>query len=96
MMSNLERLVYMANQIARNFEAQGHDCAVAATADHIAHFWDPRMREQIFACMEAGGQGLGETAAAALQRLHDQRPPPPQTHATRFNKVGEGAGSDAG
>ena len=28
-MTTLERLVYMANQIARNFEAIGHDAALA-------------------------------------------------------------------
>lgn len=41
------RLIYMANQIARNFAAQGEDEAVAATADHIRKFWDPRMKAQI-------------------------------------------------
>lgn len=42
-----EKLVYMANQIARNFSALDHDVAVAATADHIAMFWDPRMKAGI-------------------------------------------------
>ena len=49
MMSPAERLVYMANQIARNFAAQGVDVAALAVADHIAAFWDPRMKAQIFA-----------------------------------------------
>ncbi len=47
MMGTEERLVYMANQIARNFAAG--DDAIAATADHIARFWDPRMRGRILA-----------------------------------------------
>ena len=54
MMSNLERLVYMANQIARNFEAIGHDAAAKATADHVASFWDPRMKSQIFGLINEG------------------------------------------
>src|SRR5690606_30311668 len=32
----------MANDIARNLAAMGHDKAVLATADHIDKFWDPR------------------------------------------------------
>jgi len=69
MMSNLERLVYMANQIARNFEAHGHDAAVRQTADHITAFWAPRMKEQIFACLADSGTGLSPTARAAIERL---------------------------
>src|SRR3546814_8807414 len=41
-MSTGERLIYMANQIARNLAAEGEAEAVAATAQHIASFWDPR------------------------------------------------------
>jgi formate dehydrogenase subunit delta len=69
MMSNLERLVYMANQIARNFEALGHDQAIKATADHIASFWDPRMKAKIVACLESGAD-LSPTARAAIATLH--------------------------
>jgi len=96
MMSNLERLVYMANQIARNFEARGADFAVAATADHIASFWDPRMKLQIFDFHESRGEGLGETAAAAIASLRQRGAPAHQTHATEFNEVDEGGRSDAG
>lgn len=72
MMSNLERLVYMANQIAHNFEAQGPGAAVAATADHIASFWAPRMKKQIFAHLDEGGTNLSTTARAAIEHLRDQ------------------------
>jgi formate dehydrogenase subunit delta len=41
---DIERLTYMANQIARNVEARGRDAAVAETASHIIKFWDPRMK----------------------------------------------------
>ena len=41
-----QRLVYMANQIGKFFQSQGHDKAVPGVADHIRKFWDPRMRKQ--------------------------------------------------
>ena len=85
MMSNLERLVYMANQIAQNFAVQGHERAVAATADHIAAFWDPRMKARIFACRDAGGEGLSAAAGAAITLLATRGAPAPQTKATEFH-----------
>lgn len=86
------RLVYMANQIARNFEAIGHDAAARATADHIAHFWDPRMKAAI-----AGDEpDLSETAARAFAILRGNGKPTSQSRATVFNDTGEGGRSDAG
>jgi formate dehydrogenase subunit delta len=41
-----EKLVYMANQIASFFAAQGEAKAVPAIADHIQKFWDPDMRRK--------------------------------------------------
>ena len=41
-----EKLVYMANQIASFFAAQGEAKAVPAIADHIRKFWDPDMRRK--------------------------------------------------
>ena len=96
MMSNQERLVYMANQIARAFEAIGHDAAAAATADHIASFWDPRMKAQIFALMDAGTAELTAPARAALVSLRNDGAPASQTRATEFNAADEGGHADAG
>lgn len=45
MLSPDEKLVYMANQIADFFNAQGEVKAVPAIADHLNKFWDPAMRE---------------------------------------------------
>ena len=63
------RLVYMANQIAREL-ARTTDPA-AATADHIAKFWDPRMRARIL-----GGDpqqlGLSEIAGRAFELLRER------------------------
>jgi len=43
------KLRRMADQIAKNFEANGHTVAVYDTATHIRKFWDPRMKAGIFA-----------------------------------------------
>jgi formate dehydrogenase subunit delta len=67
--STEDRLVYMANQIGKFFESQGHDQEVAGVADHIRKFWDPRMRKAIFAHLDAGGAGLDPNVREALASL---------------------------
>ena len=66
-----EKLVMMANQIARNVAVQGEARAVAAAADHIRRFWDPRMRAAIVAHLAAGGADLEPLARAAVERLSE-------------------------
>jgi formate dehydrogenase subunit delta len=66
---SLDKLVYMANQISKFFASQGAEQAVAGTAEHIKKFWEPRMREQIFAHLKTGGQGLEPVARAAIEKL---------------------------
>ena len=90
---DLARLHAMANQIALNFAAIGHDNAVAATADHLVKFWDPRMKDAILAGDPAT---LSPIARAAVALLAQGVQPPPQTRATVFNEVGESGRSDAG
>jgi len=91
--SQIETLRRFANQIARNFEAIGHDKAVLATADHIESFWDPRMKAAILADDRSK---LDPTAAEAINHLAEQGHPGPQTRATQWNKPGELHNSDAG
>jgi formate dehydrogenase subunit delta len=64
-----EKLVMMANQIARFFAAQGEQRAVPQIADHIRQFWDPRMRREIAAHVARGGAGLDPLARAALASM---------------------------
>jgi formate dehydrogenase subunit delta len=64
-----EKLVMMANQIAKAFTPLGEARAVLKIADHIAKFWDPRMRRQVEAHVAAGGAGLEPIALAALESL---------------------------
>ena len=65
-----DKLVYMANQIGKFFASNAHDAAVADISDHIAHFWEPRMRKQIYAHMAAqGGIDLDQLVKEALEML---------------------------
>ena len=63
---DLTRLAYMADQIARNCAAQGEEEAIAATAEHIRLFWDPRMKAAILA---ADRGALSPVVAEALKQL---------------------------
>jgi formate dehydrogenase subunit delta len=83
----------MANDIARNLAAMGHDKAVLATADHIDHFWDPRMKAAIFG---ADNAALSPIAREAIEHLAGGAHPEPQTRATKFNDVDGVGRSDAG
>lgn len=67
-----DKLVYMANQIGKFFVHEGEEKAVASVADHIAKFWDPRMRTAIFAHLEAGGAGLDPIPRVAVQVLKEK------------------------
>jgi formate dehydrogenase subunit delta len=64
-----DRLIYMANQIGKFFQSQGHDKAVPGIADHIKKFWDPRMLKAIFAHLDSGGTGLDPNVRDALETL---------------------------
>ncbi|MEA3012097.1 MAG: formate dehydrogenase subunit delta [Sphingomonadales bacterium] len=95
----LDKLVYMANQIAREFAGQRPHDAADATWDHLWHFWDPRMRAMIVAHLAEGGRGMSDIARAAVAKLAAPVEPEPQTHATEFNHPGDDeseAMSDAG
>lgn len=68
-MSTGDRLIYMANQIARNLAADGEEEAIAETAAHIASFWDPHMRARIAVLAAERPDALAPIAAAAIRRL---------------------------
>jgi len=76
-MQQHDKLVMMANQIAKAFEPQGEARAVPQIAKHIQDFWDPRMRRGILEHLSSGGAGLDPLALAALRKLH----PVPQASA---------------
>jgi len=64
-----DKLVMMANQIGKFFASQGAGVAVPGIADHIKKFWEPRMRNAIFAHLDAGGEGLDAPVKEALETL---------------------------
>ena len=68
-MSSPDKLVYKANQIGKFIQNQGHDKAVPGIAEHIRKFWDPRMRQAIFAHLDAGGAGLDPFVRDAIAKL---------------------------
>ena len=63
---DLKHLTYMANQIARNFAAQGDEVAAMATAEHLNLFWDPRMKAAI---LNSDRAELEPIAKAAVELL---------------------------
>ncbi|MFM9852078.1 MAG: formate dehydrogenase subunit delta [Sphingomonadaceae bacterium] len=65
-MTTLERLVRSANHIAANLATDPDP--TRATAQHIADFWDPRMKAMIKA---HDGSGLSAIAAAAIATFHE-------------------------
>jgi formate dehydrogenase subunit delta len=68
-----DRLVYMANQIGKFFEAQRADEVVPGIANHIKKFWDPRMLAAIYAYVDAGGDGLDPPVRKAILHLKEHR-----------------------
>lgn len=70
---DIHHLVTMANQIAEFFRSSNPDRAeaVAATAQHLRSFWDPRMRREIIARLNDGADvsELNEIARDAIHRL---------------------------
>ncbi len=90
---DLTHLHHMIDQIALNFAAIGNDNAIAATADHIVKFWDPRMKAALLA---GDTTALSSIARGAVGLLAKGVEPSSQTRATVFNAADEVGHSDAG
>ena len=71
-----DKIARMANDIARFMESRPPAQAAEGLAAHINDFWEPRMRRQLFALIESGGQGLRPLVieAAPLIRPAPQEP----------------------
>ena len=82
MSHSVDRLVYMANQIARELGNQHPHGSVEATCEHLQRYWDPRMRKLIIEHFRSGGEGLSDTARGAVAMLAT-------THTTGPNLVNE-------
>jgi formate dehydrogenase subunit delta len=65
-----ERLVTMANDIGNFFKSEpDRKDAVQGIVNHIKRFWDPRMRKQIIAHLQAGGEGMQDLVKEAVGKL---------------------------
>lgn len=69
------QLVKMANDIADYFHSEpDREVAISGMVNHIARFWEPRMRKKMLAYFaEQRGEGLNELAAAAIARLAERQ-----------------------
>jgi formate dehydrogenase subunit delta len=73
-MMNVEKLVKMANDIARFFESEPErNVAVEGVANHIARFWEPRMRREFLAHVDASGGGELRPLVLDAVRTHRER-----------------------
>lgn len=66
-----DKLIYMANQIARFMESKPHAEGVAMLADHLNDYWEPRMRRQLIGLIDdrpADLNPLLHAAAPAIRR----------------------------
>ena len=103
----VDRLVYMANQIADFFKSQGHGdesqpARVRGVADHIRAFWDPRMRRLIFEHVkDHAGEGMKPLAREAVELLMAREYTPQELHTASVAagasvRSAAGPGDDAG
>ncbi|THD76672.1 formate dehydrogenase [Thalassobius vesicularis] len=64
-----EKMVLMANQIATFFKTQPGEDQAQRVADHLNDFWEPRMRRQLIAHVDAGGAGLEPLVLEAMAKV---------------------------
>jgi formate dehydrogenase subunit delta len=62
-------MVHMANQIATFFKTQPGTDQAARVAAHLTDYWEPRMRQQLRAFVDAGGKGLDDIAVRAAHLI---------------------------
>ncbi len=71
---NIEHLIHMANQIGTYFEAEpDRATASAGVADHLARFWEKRMRQSLYAYLDsAQDSALAPLVSEALTQHREQ------------------------
>ena len=68
-MDDLPPVIRLANEIAVQFEHKPHDAAVAAVAQHINSFWDPRMRRNLVELADSHRGDLEEIVFDVIPKL---------------------------
>lgn len=71
---DIHNLIHMANQIGGFFEAMpDREEALSGIADHLQHFWEPRMRSQLLAYVDAeNGKDLKAVVVSAIRAHRDK------------------------
>jgi formate dehydrogenase subunit delta len=65
-----EKLVKMANQIGDFFKSYPEATAIEGVREHIAKFWNRKMRDEFFAYLDTqGDQALQPVVAEAVKKL---------------------------
>jgi formate dehydrogenase subunit delta len=59
----------LVNAIAVQFAHRTANEAVAEVVTHVRTFWDPRVRRDLFACVDRGAHGLHPIAVRAAELL---------------------------
>lgn len=63
---NTDKLIHMANRIGEFFAAMPvREEALAGVAEHLCKFWEPRMRRQLLARLDA------DAASGSPNELHE-------------------------
>ncbi|AOF91809.1 formate dehydrogenase subunit delta [Sinorhizobium sp. RAC02] len=85
-MSEGNKLVRMANQIATFFHSQPASEGPNGVATHINKFWEPRMRRQLFDIVDNhGGEGLDSLVLQAVPLI--RRPAPAEVPPALANSA---------
>jgi len=69
-----EKMIHMANQIATFMATQTGDGPISGAggvAAHLKSFWEPRMKNQLYAHVDQGGAGLHPLVVQAVARLRE-------------------------
>lgn len=63
-------LIKMANNIGEFFQSEpDREVAIKGIEQHLRSFWEPRMRKQIIAYLQDGGNQLLDLVSEAVKRL---------------------------
>ena len=68
-MSEGNKIIRMANQIATFFHSQPGTDQADRVAAHLKDYWEPRMRQQLREHIAAGGEGLDPLVLGAARLI---------------------------
>lgn len=82
-MSETDKLVYMAKQIADFFRPYPHAEAVKGVHDHIRAFWTPIMRAELMEQCELGHAKIDPLVREAMRSMPVPAQPPAKAASSR-------------